>query len=951
MRKQDDMFRSPFFRVLSVSILIVFLFLSCEKEQVSSVSRECDSVNNVFYSTQGVDSLIRLQRQKEQEGDLLGSILTLKKIGSQLYKEYRFEETLNVYFKELLQAGNIGDTLEYVQTLNDIGLIYRQMGMLDMGCEYYYRANKMSGEYADTSSVMLKNRAVSLNGLGKISIIMGDYFHADSTLRLALSIEQKLYNKKGQAVNYADIGFNYESQGKIDSAYIYYSRSMELYQEIGDILGLSQCSALFGSLYTKQLQYDKAIKEYDTAYKLMKSGRDEWHALNVLIALAKIYIDLGDNTLTLEYLGNALKASELLNSKMHLSEIYTLYFQYYKQQKNYRDALRYSEYANAILDSIKDIEMAYRVKKTGLNIERSRQIKKMSEVRTQLEQERIYRYRSYIFFTLIFVLMSGIIVTLFYIHRLRRRNHNTLKQISIMRERFFTNISHEFRMPLTVILGLSQDLQNTTFGDVKEKIQAIERQGKGLLELLNQLLDISKIKSSVGNAEWFNGNIVAHVSMIVETYRSYARHRNIDFSFIAKEEVVLMNFVPDYVSKVMNNLIFNAFKFTPDYGKINIIMWRVRQNLFVDIQDTGKGIDEKSITYIFDPFYQGENAYSDIGTGLGLTLVKQIVNAVNGKITVDSVLHKGTTFHICVPIRNNCKHNIAETSQINVPIVPAEKKEPPIVSDSNQCRILIVENNRDIAVYMGSIFSNHYAIEYAFNGTEGLEKAIDVVPDLIITDLLMPGIDGLELCRQVRKNEIVSHIPIIMVTARVTEEERIMGIKAGADAYLPKPFNSDELRTLAQNLLNRRISLQKKFSKQIFDRKEEKEIKPVQTARDKADQKFLAKVVEAVYSQIDKQEDIDVSLVASSVCMSYSQFYRKINALTGYTPVSYIQHIKIKRARALIEQDAQISCYEVAEKSGFKDYSNFVRAFKKLCGITPAEYKKSMNMDVNEEWQ
>ena len=244
----------------------------------------------------------------------------------------------------------------------------------------------------------------------------------------------------------------------------------------------------------------------------------------------------------------------------------------------------------------------------------------------------------------------------------------------------------------------------------------------------------------------------------------------------------------------------------------------------------------------------------------------------------------------------------------------------------------------------GSFFADRYAVSYAANGKKGMEKALELVPDLIITDLMMPGMDGLEVCRQVRENEIVNHIPIIVVTAKITEEERIRGLEAGADAYLSKPFNADELRTRVEKLLDGRRLLREKFAQMMTTHQDdEKEAIPQRSA---ADLRFLAKVSDVIYLQLNRGKEVEVSQIASAICMSGRQFYRKINALTNDTPTVYIQRVKIKKAKSLLDGDAQMSFGEIADRCGFNDYSNFVRTFKNAYGVTPTEYRRGNAANV-----
>ncbi|WP_412102427.1 response regulator [Phocaeicola abscessus] len=588
-------------------------------------------------------------------------------------------------------------------------------------------------------------------------------------------------------------------------------------------------------------------------------------------------------------------------------------------------------------DSVLNMEKVNRIQNTSLNIERNRQAREMGEARHRLEQERTARYVGFAILGVVLLVLSGVLAIVLYTNRLRRRSHLALKRLPALRENFFTNITHEFRTPLTVILGLSHDLQDAGTEAVRENARTIERQGKGLLTLINQLLDISKIKSSVGNPDWCNGNITAHLTMIIETYRDYARSRNIDLYFLAKEAVE-MDFVPDYVSKVMNNLLSNAFKFTPEYGKISVSVWHEGNCLFLDVSDTGEGMDRETLCHIFEPFYQAETEARNIGTGVGLALVKQIIDAVEGSITVESAVGQGTTFHIHVPIHHDSKRKVGGTMTGNAPLLPEnETTLADSENDDSQCRLLVIEDNRDIAAYIGSLFADRYAVSYAANGKEGMEKALDLVPDLIITDLMMPGMDGLEVCRQVRGNEIVNHIPIIVVTAKITEEERIKGLEAGADAYLSKPFSADELRTRVEKLLDGRRLLREKFAQMMTTHQDdEKEVIPQRSA---ADLRFLAKVSDVIYLQLNRGKEVEVSQIASAICMGGRQFYRKINALTNDTPTVYIQRVKIKKAKSLLDGDAQMSFGEIADRCGFNDYSNFVRTFKNAYGVTPTEYR------------
>ena len=586
-----------------------------------------------------------------------------------------------------------------------------------------------------------------------------------------------------------------------------------------------------------------------------------------------------------------------------------------------------------------DMDKFNRMQNTSLTIERNIQNRKMNKAKITLEHERAERRIENVTFAVITLLLLGFFSFFLYIQRIQRRNHKELKKMSSMRETFFTNITHEFRTPLTLILGLSQELQQEESEQIRERAESIERQGQGLLTLINQLLDISKIKSSVGDPRTCRGNVTAHIAMIVDSYRDYASSRDIELIYQPQDQVE-MSFVPDYVNKVFNNLLSNAFKFTPPQGKISITLWRADDSVYIDLSDTGHGMDRETVEHAFDPFYQAESDSKHIGTGIGLALVKQIVQASKGQISIESKLGEGTTFHIIVPIINDqAAPQQTLSAATNMPLLPHQETD---LQDSEceqdeSCRLIVIEDNHDIAHYIGSQFEDHYSVSYATDGEEGFRKAVELVPDLIITDLMMPGVNGLELCRQIRSNEIVNHIPIIVVTAKVSEEERIRGIEAGADAYLTKPFNTTELRMLVERLLDSRKTLRQKFAQIVIKGQEPDESET--NKLEEADITFLTKVAALVDQQISQNKNTNVEEIASSLYMSSRQLYRKLKALTGYAPSAYILRLKIRKACELMDADAEMSLTDVAYQSGFDTYSNFSRSFKNICEVSPSKYR------------
>lgn len=552
---------------------------------------------------------------------------------------------------------------------------------------------------------------------------------------------------------------------------------------------------------------------------------------------------------------------------------------------------------------------------------------------------------------LIVVLLTFALLALSYAFRAKAKAQQMERKLDKVRTNFFTNITHEFRTPLTVILGLSRKIKD---GSLKEEDyihsgEAITRQGENLLTLINQLLDISKIRSAIGEPDWKTGDVVPLMRMLAESYGSLAQQKGIDLTYTPQHPSLVMDYVPDYFEKIMRNLISNAIKFTGSGGIVSLTS-DVSDGYFeLKVSDTGKGISEEAMEHIFEEFYQESNNSMEMGTGVGLSLVYQIVKSLGGKISVDSTLGKGTTFTVLLPTSAPGRvFSVAKTTAAgnSTNLVNAETSGSPVSEtttgiSTNQVtsltRILIVEDNPDISFYIGTVLdqTKKYSLSYASNGEEGLKMALEEMPYLIISDLMMPVMDGNEMMRRVRSNPIISHIPIIVITAKGTERDKIEGLEAGADAYLYKPFNEQELLVRVAKLLEQRRLLREKYSKAVFSG----DVKP-ELAVNNSDKEFMDKVVGILEKQIENGQT-DIAAIASELCMSLYQLRSKVQSVTGLTPQAYATQLRLSRAKNLLVSDYGLPLGNVASQCGFLDQQYFSRLFKKTYGITPSECRKA----------
>lgn len=842
------------------------------------------------------------------------SLATLRQQGKKERDASRYDEALRLHIRGLDMARAVGDSSEWIQALNNIATDYRRMGMLDVAQSYHYQALSLCDESADTTYQMRKNRVKALNGLGNIYLSIYSYDDADSVFRQALEGEHQLGSATGQAINYANLGSIYSARGDDEKALDYYRQSMFYNKKDSNLLGMALCHLYFGNIYERRQQYDLALREYEQSDRMMTDLKDLWHALEPRLALASVYYHTHEDAKAQALLDRADATARQINSWEHIVEVHHLYFQLMQRQGRYHEALDHHLIATAYQDSILDNEKLDRIHNIGINIERTRQQEMVDMAQNELQTEKRIRQQSAWLFGLTVILLLAVISALLYVQRMRHHSMEMMREASRLREDFFTNITHEFRTPLTVILGLSRKIRENTEvpQSVSDKASTIERQGNRLLTLVTQLLDISKVKSVIGEPNWQHGNICAQVAMLLETYIDYAANRGVTLKY-HYDQAIEMDFVPDYVNKVMSNLVSNALKFTPNGGTISVNLYQRGDRLHIDVSDTGHGISSDKLAHIFEPFYTTGDMGEAKGTGIGLALTQEIISHLNGTITAESQVGKGTTFHIVMPIQNRSADPVTETE----------------IGNSGKPIIVVAEDNADVADLLCTQLEPFYEVVAARDGVEALKRAGEIIPDLVITDVMMPNMDGMALARAIRANDLTAHIPIIMVTARVTEQDRIEGIKAGADAYLVKPFNTEELLTRVAKLLEQRIMLRDKYAQTITQA-------PV--TDDTIEDHFLARVEQVIVAHINKGEDITVTMVADDLNITARQLHRKVTGLINQSPAALIRITRINCAKTIMAAKPEMPLKSVALACGFTDYSHFAKVFRTVTGVSPTAW-------------
>ncbi len=548
-------------------------------------------------------------------------------------------------------------------------------------------------------------------------------------------------------------------------------------------------------------------------------------------------------------------------------------------------------------------------------------------------------------------------------HELEMKDFETRKLLEVdqLKTRFFANISHECRTPLTLILGPAEKLRSRLEDlEVRRDLETIERNANGLLGLINQILDLSKLDAGHMALRVSPVEIVPLVKRFVESFASLADRKNIALVCESTEAGLIVHVDQEKLEKILGNLLSNAFKFTEGGEKIVVVLRRRGEMaegrdkgegepqgpgwVEISVADTGIGIPGEKLEKVFDRFYQVDSSSTRAksGTGIGLSLTKELVELHRGYIHVQSKVGEGSTFVVGLPLGSE-KYAPGEIME---PAPGAESAGGPSMAPAEEGMeeggapeglsgpasapiVLLVEDNAELRRYVREYLESVYRVAEAADGVEALDRAVAVVPDLVITDIMMPRMDGVELCRRLKSDERTSHIPLILLTARASGESKVEALETGADDYIVKPFDARELMVRVRNLIETRRALREKFRENIV-------LEPAEVPIASSDAKFLHKLMEAIEQHLAEPE-CDTGMLAKELCMSRMQLNRKLHALTGHSTHEFLRVQRLKRAAQLLRKHGG-NVSQVAYDVGFASPSHFAQAFRVQFGMSPSEY-------------
>ena len=537
-----------------------------------------------------------------------------------------------------------------------------------------------------------------------------------------------------------------------------------------------------------------------------------------------------------------------------------------------------------------------------------------------------------VLFSIILLLLIGIMVYIYRTILMKRRIEEEANKAKLQ---FFTNISHELRTPLTLIADpvnyiIHDDNLNS---QQRSMLQIVQRNVLVLTQLVSEILDFRKVQNGKMELRLSDFNLAESMKQWIKLFSASAQKKHIAISMDAPDTIMLRA-DQDKIERICYNLLSNALKYTSEGGEITLTAKEENGRVMISVADNGCGISSDELPYIFDRFYQAKNAGR--GTGIGLAIVKAFTELHHGEVSATSIEGKGSTFTIHIPVRQKGEVTNQPTEKIEQLVEPSSAEEVPNQArhideliqpyQTDKPEVLIIDDNIDIRTYLRSVLSEKYNVSEAADGKAGLELARKIVPDIVLSDIMMPVMDGLAFCQQLKTDKAISHIPVILLTARSLDEQRAEGYEHGADAYLSKPFSLRLLLSRIDNLIESRKKLNQTWSKGV----EDDEIGNISNEIDKSFLKQLRKIIQENLAN----SDLSVEQIGDEIGLSRVQLYRKVKALTGYSPVEIVRKARLTRARHLL-QTTERTVSEVAYAVGFSTPSYFSKCYKDEFGENP----------------
>jgi signal transduction histidine kinase/DNA-binding response OmpR family regulator len=846
------------------------------------------------------------------------------------------------------------------------GIIYDMWSLYSLSIRKYF------------SAINLYEKNENIQGLSvaysNIALVFQRQKRFDKALEYhtkSLEINRSQGNNYYISVSLVNLGLLYYETNDYEKAILYYEEALEMAIEGKDLHNESVLYNNLGLVYQKQKKYAKALQFFNESLRIKKEIGNRSGIAITYNNIGKIYADTKDFEKAKSSFVQALNIGVEIKSLTIQRDSYENLYVLLKDYGYYKEALSYLENLRQVQDAIMEETYSKQLNELQVRYQAAENEKTIQELNLDNQKQRHRNERQSLLLILVglisfFTLLLSFIIYWGYRQKkarnilLQEQNRRIelqkqaieeknailaeqsekLKEIDEIKSRFFTHISHEFRTPLTLISApVNSILEKNKYPEIEENLRIIEKNAHRLLTLINQLLDLAKIEQQNIGLDLIQSDIILFIRNLFYSFSSYAKEKQIHLVFQGGTEMHVP-FDKDKIEKIIVNLVSNAIKFTQENGTVSIDVAHNHDNIQIHVADTGIGIPPEHIERVFDLFYMAEHtSTSDYkGTGVGLALVKELVELHQGSIQVESLANNGTVFTITLPTtypqyEERIKKQELTDAIFDYQMVKPEKTKTrtTLPSDKTKKNILIVEDNPDMQSFLQKELHEQYNVFQAFNGKDGFEMAIDEDFQLIISDVMMPIMDGFEMVQQIKSNIDTSHIPIILLTSKASDDSIVEGLQTRADDYVTKPFNIKLLCARIESLIANREALAKKFSNNMGN------IQAVVT--NSLDEKLLTQAVRVVEENIMDSE-FTAEKFAEQMNMSRAGLHRKLKALTNQSATEFVRVVKLKKAADFLKAYAG-NISEAAYACGFNTPSYFTRCFKEYYGISPSEYMES----------
>jgi signal transduction histidine kinase/DNA-binding response OmpR family regulator len=864
--------------------------------------------------------------------------------------EGKFQDALPHHRQELALALQTDDLELHGKALNSLGNCFHNSGRNDSAIVYLLqsaRVKEQVGNQMDLASAYANIGNVFSDEKAPDKAI----FYLEKALKIRLS---QPGGERSAIFTYNNLSVAYGGKGDTDKAIENAQKGLALAESSGNKFLAAVLAGNISELWLKKGEVDKAIELAGSSVRDLAALNRKANIVYPYTVLSAAWLKKGDPARALDANLQGYAIMEELKLGEPLAVYYENFANAYEALGDYRQALFWFKKFMVLDDSLFNKEKIAAIAEVETRFETEKKEAQLAKQQLEIEREAAQKRTILFGATAAFLALGAGFYFFRNKQRLRQREAELaaqlehaeaekLREMDALKTTFFANISHEFRTPLTLIISPVEQMMNGTFhGDFQKYFRIIHRNGKRLLDLVNQLLDLSKLESGKLKLQASEGDLGRLVSAVAGSFESLAVRQQVDFLVEVPKEPAVCFFDRDKVEKILVNLVSNAFKFTGEGGRVEVVL-KSGNSASSDVsaivvKDTGMGIPAEQLPHLFERFTKSSLSDVQAGSGIGLALVKELAELHGGGIEVESREGEGSTFAVTLAVgREYFKNDEIVEKTLDAGFqMPEEKKlfapksairNPAF--ETGKPLLLLAEDNPDVRSYIAETLAADYKIIEAENGRLAFEKALESTPDLVITDLMMPEMDGTEFCKQLKSNEKTSHIPVVMLTARAEQSDKLEGLQTGADDYLVKPFDARELRVRVANLVALRQKLQEHYRRSLSA------FAAAPVTAESMDAVFLQKVKEAVEANLD-DENFSVVDLGAKIGMSRSQLHRKLSALTGFSPNEIIRNMRLERAKQLLEKkSATVS--EVAYLCGFNSPAYFIKCFREYFGVTPGE--------------